>query len=161
MRELFEDTEQGLSAEEIAEFERERGSAFPEDFKAYLKEINGGWLNDSADFNFGDGHITGARNLFGFNGSSDRDIATESKRDGLPQCLLPIGDDLGGADLFVLDLRPETFGRVYVRAINVPPNPKPFLPASLFVEPDEEELYHHVADSFSDFIDMIAGRARS
>lgn len=161
MRELFEDTEVGLSDEQIGEFERERGSSFPEDFKAYLKEINGGWLNDSADFQFGDGHITAARNLFGFNGSSDRDITTESKRDGLPRSLLPIGDDLGGADLFVLDLRPETHGRVYVRAINVSPNPKPFLPASLFIEPDEEELYHHVADSFSEFIDMIAGGNRN
>jgi len=161
MKELFEDTELGLSAEQIGDFERDRGSSFPEDFKIYLKEINGGWLNDSADFQFGDGHITGARNLFGFNGSEDRDITTESKRDSLPRCLLPIGDDLGGADLFVLDLRPEMIGKVYIRAINVPPNRKPFLPASLFVERDEERLYHRVADSFSEFIDMIAGRARN
>lgn len=159
MRELFEDTEQGLSADEISEFERKRGNAFPDDFRAYLHEINGGWLNDSADFNFGDGHTTGARNLFGFNGSSDRDITTESKRDGLPRCFLPIGDDLGGADLFVLDLRTETLGKIYIRAINVPPNPKPFLPARLFPDSDDLELYHHVADSFSEFLSMITGRA--
>ncbi|WP_135212626.1 SMI1/KNR4 family protein [Vitreimonas flagellata] len=162
MKELFADAERGLADARIDESEREQGSSFPEDFKQYLREINGGWLRDSADFQFGEGHVTAARCLLGFNPSSKRDIGKkQANMDYVPPQLLPIGEDLGGADVFVLDLRPETLGRVYIRAINVPPNPKPFLPASLFVEPDEEALYHHVADSFSEFIDMIAGRARS
>lgn len=161
MKELFSDTEAGLTDEQIASYERSSGCKFPDDFKLYLREINGGWLTDSADFNFGSGHATGARSLFGFNGASDRDIQTESRERGyLPNWLLPIGDDLGGADLFVMDLRPERAGRIYIRAINAPPNEdNPILSPYLFGDPDQADLYHHVADSFSEFVDMIAGRA--
>lgn len=160
MRYLFAEVEIGLSPDRIEELEGERGMKLPADFRTFLQEVNGGWLRRSAEFDFGEGHVTAVRSLFGFNGNPCRDVPTiEGYRDSLPPCLLPIGDDVGGADLFVLDLRPESLGRVYIRAINVPPNLKPFLPASLFLDSDDLELYHHVADSFSEFIDLIAGAA--
>lgn len=69
---------------------------------------------------------------------------------------LQIALDSGG-EIFVLDLRPKTYDCVYVRAHNSPANQPPVINDAGFSEWDyeEAELYHPVAASFEEFLDML------
>lgn len=159
MKEMFSETGHGLSNVQIQRIEQSRGVIFPEDFKEYLREVNGGWLIESSDFIFGEGHVTAVRMLFGFDEDPDWNIdRIQEGADYIPNCLLPIGDD--GASLFILDLRVEMRGRVYIRSVNALPNEiNPIIDPKIFYnDPDQAALYHHVADNFTRFVDLIVGK---
>jgi hypothetical protein len=159
MKNIFSEIEGGLSSDEIAGIERDAGYIFPDDFKMYLSNINGGWVKHPSIFPLSGGGETGVRVLYGYNCSPGKDIRKhQANMYYVPRCLLPIGDDLGGNDLFVLDLRSEALGHVYIRSITEPPTSNPFLPASLFDDSDEAELYHNVAPTFSQFLGLVAAR---
>lgn len=163
MLELFCQADGGLSREQCAELERKRGQSFPSDFVEYLCTVNGGVLAQAASFTLGEDYTTAVGSVFGFNRTRVRDIVYREKllRHYVPSVLLPVAGDTAGAELFFLDLRPESLGTIYLRAFNAPRHQ----PRVLDIEPlrgyeEEAELYRFVAGNFTQLIRLATGLRR-
>jgi hypothetical protein len=70
--------------------------------------------------------------------------------------MLAIGHDPFSETIF-MDLRPGTYGKVYLRAHAYPPTGPLNIGDTGFAQADYEEasLYHSVAGSFEEFIDIL------
>lgn len=147
----------------IAAFERQRAVRLPTAYRAFLLETNGGYgpeLQILTVPNWPDWRqmvVTEMRGLHGedYNSIEQEWLGNFSKDIG--RQMLQFADDPGG-QIFVIDLRPMTHGKVYVRHHDIPPNFSRLIDDTGFDANDHEEaeLYHPIADNFEAFLAMLA-----
>ncbi|WP_459205978.1 SMI1/KNR4 family protein [Pseudomonas sp. MLB6B] len=108
---LLEDTGQPASEEAIASLEAQLGARLPDDYRAFLRSINGADL----DYDVAVTLANGERDVLSFTlygldaqsewGANPFELGQLRETDGFPSSgLLPIGRD-GGASVLLLDLR--------------------------------------------------------
>ena len=155
------------SLEELALFERDRGIELPISYKEYLRLEGGGFVQDNSGY-FADG--LGREWLFetvcGYDtrphssarydsiyNRGIRNLRLETARPFVRFAYEPNGDP------YVMDLRPQGGGRIWLVAHDTPPNDPPLLPVEDWWEDYElleARLFHPVAPSFEAFLAMHA-----
>ncbi len=158
---IFNTTHEPSSAETVSDFERSRNIKLPEDYVAFLLDINGGGLNPEKSAALIDGwNWLMVSFLLGLTSNPEHSISNHvftNFSDDIHRMMLMIGNDPFGEAIF-MDLRPTSHGKIYVRAHNSPPN-YPILvdDAGFEDEGDYEEasLFHPVADSWTEFVAML------
>jgi len=162
---------------QISEAEAQIGYKFPPDFRQYLNTHNGGRLNEEFEKNFiirrsnREDCLFPITNLEGLGYDYDILERTIGIYREEPNWLVPIGS-VHGSCKFLIDLRPEKVGMIYLNVNDAPENPSPPFSPSEFIDPDEdfddeEELqdeiehlqqfmpyYWYVAESYSDFLKL-------
>ena len=146
----------------IAAFERQRAVRLPTAYRAFLLETNGGYgpelqiLTVPSWPDWRQMVVTEMRGLHGeaYNSIEQKWLGNFSK--GIGRQMLQFADDPSG-EIFVIDLRPKTYGNVYVRCHDITPNVPFIIDDAEFDHSDyeEAELYHPVADSFEAFLTML------
>ncbi len=146
---------------QVDDFQTEICYTLPQDYKQFLVTVGGGYGPDK--------HLAYPKtwkpgiviqNIYGPQSDDYLDIRKTRDSMYVPACFLNFASDPGG-ELFVMDLRPETefYGKIYVRDHDHAFNPKPFLTVEFFEEydcdPDEARLYHFIAGSFTEFLDLL------
>lgn len=143
-----------LSAEDITEFENEAGIKFPDDYKAFMLESNGGTPKEDWLYDFFD-EVTEAKNTSVirefFSLLQDESVKMRNLRkiydimtneETIPADMLPIADDSGG-NVIGISLNKDDFGYVY------------------FINHEYDDLdtgylvKGKIAESFSDFLDSL------
>lgn len=157
---IFEKQNDHTSVVRIDAFERQRGIRLPEDYKAFLLEFNGGYLDRSNDyFEVGSWNSFCVEDLLGITDNPSTSLTTNrftNFSDYTRSKLLQIGYASG--EILFMDLREGgTHGRIYIRAHDSPPNDPILIDETGFVSGDYEEasLLHPVAKNFSDFLSML------
>jgi cell wall assembly regulator SMI1 len=148
-RVYFKDPGRKLTDADIEQLETRIGRPLPEDYKGYLKAINGGSpLAEMLDLDNAPFNATEIKVLFSFEAEDPgRDLLHhwETIPDVKDWQWLPIGIDLGRG-LLILDLRPEKYGEI------------------LYYDGDsDEEPYpvYWVAKGFDAFIDKLRDMTRA
>ena len=144
---------------DLSAFEKNRRISLPASYREFLLEGNGGYGPEPSFLDIPNWTRTSLQTIFGLTGIEAKSIHRTELGNFSPEIerqFLQIALDPGG-EVFVLDLRPTTYGRVYVRAHDSPPNRPPIIDDTGFSEWDyeEAELYHHVASSFEEFLGML------
>lgn len=143
-----------LSAEDITEFENEAGIKFPDDYKAFMLESNGGTPKEDWLYDFFD-EVTEAENTSVirefFSLLQDESVKMRNLRkiydimtyeETIPADMLPIADDSGG-NVIGISLNKDDFGYVY------------------FINHEYDDLdtgylvKSKIAESFSAFLDSL------
>jgi len=154
---------------DIDAFAAERGIEVPQPLRDFLASEGGGTgphRDTVASDNLGETYVD---TLFGFETADDAMIGTRlvhrnsvretdwgNFSEEVERQILPVARAEGG-DVFVVDCRPQSFGRVYLRAHDKPLNDPPLIDVTGFDDEDREEarLYHPVAASFDAFLGML------
>ena len=99
---------------EIQQLEELIGSAIPEDYKQFLLNFNGGYVENNMFHADENNEIVGVRYFLGINTKNDTDVykALEVYKNRVPLKFLPIGAD-GSGNLFCLSLRSKDYNTVY------------------------------------------------
>lgn len=109
---IIEDTNQPVTDAEIRSIEKELGTDLPEDYKAFLKSCNGGYLEYDILISFKNGSTEYLcfSSIYAAKGETDWEsnpfeLRQARKQDGFPQeGVIPIARD-GGSSVLFLDLR--------------------------------------------------------
>ncbi len=148
------------TTERIIAFERQRSIRLPEDYKAFLLEFNGGYLDRSNDyFEVENWNSFCVDNLLGITDDPSTSITTRrftNFSDGVRDKFLQIG--FASGEILLMDLREgNTHGQIYIRAHDSVPNDPILIDGTGFADGDYEEaaLLHPVATSFSGFLSML------
>lgn len=159
---IFKRQNQPATHQAIAEFEHRRGVRLPEVYVEFLTSINGGYTGGIDSYvrtDGGDELIV--QQILGITDNPEDSIATDrfsNFSDWLHTRMLEIAYTPNGDSLF-MDLRETgTYGRIYVRAHDSPPNDSILIDDAGFDDMDDYEealLFRPVANSFSDFIAML------
>lgn len=155
----FTDRYPAPSAGALAEFEVALGATLPDAYKAWLMREGGGRAGGDVFLDAAPANQTLVDHFHGLIGSRHGSIEAPnlgSFSAATERVLLPFAAEMGG-DPLVIDLRPATYGRVYLRAHDAPPNDPPLIDMTGMDEGDVEEasIYHPVAPSFEAFMDML------
>ena len=152
-----------ISSSQATEFETELGFILPEDYKQFLTTIGGGYAPDRG-LAYPKTWLPGVviQSIYAPQSDDYCDIrqTRESTGDYIPSCFLHFACDPNG-QFFVIDMRPESehYGKIYVRDHDHARNAKPFLTTAFFekydCDPDEHDLYHFIAGSLTEFLDML------
>lgn len=146
----------------VFEFAQTKGVRLPEDYIDFLTSQNGGYTGGlDAYVRVANGPEMIVQQVFGLTESSDESIAADqfsNFSDWVHARMLQIAYSPNG-DLLLMDLREtDTFGRIYLRAHDAPPNDTILIDETGFEDDgdyEEAQLLHPVADSFSDFVAMF------
>lgn len=133
MRLIIEDSEKKITQDEFSEFEKKFSKIFPDSFREFYLENNGGYLPES---------VHPSPLLFsGFNSIKYGKVSIEKIYQDLIddfnelKDMVPFADDEGG-DCFLLSLRDKDYGKIYIWLM------------------DEKNL-SFVSKSFDDFINEL------
>lgn len=144
---------------DLDRFERERGLRLPDAYKAFIMREQGGEaIGGDTDIAVPGWGTTGVYHWFG---ATPKDLSFFNAWLGdfsgpVSRSFVQFALGLAG-QVFVIDLRPKTHGKVYVRDHHGPPNIPHVIDGTGFDPNDHEEaqLYHPVADSFEAFLAML------
>ena len=169
---------------DLAEFETSWGCVLPIDYRNFLKTTNGGKVEYHPTYfkPFFQNHMCQISEFYGL-GSTESPLERRGEfgtskydfrrvwdyRVDLPRWLLVIGTENGSSRLFVMDLRPEKLGTIYLNDLDYPPNPNPpFEPEEFNDDEDEDDIeyirmryrewvsaYYYIAPSFSALLKMF------
>jgi len=164
---MFEYRCKPANDEQIQDAECLMGFKFPEDFKTYLKAINGGEIKEdyfvAANYdNFGIDEGIILDTLFGISADEDYNGITLRKSiPDLPDWTLPVGAYIGGMPLFLMDLRIQKLGQIILFDPDSPLNKNPaFSPEELAFPKLENvsfykeraQMYYFFCSSFGEFL---------
>jgi SMI1 / KNR4 family (SUKH-1) len=157
----FEKQNEPTNALSILEFERDRGVRLPEDYRTFLLEYNGGYLDRSNDyFEVGNWNAFIVEDLLGLTSDAESSIATRrfnNFSDYIDLHFLVIGHASG--EVLFMDLREiSSYGEIYVRAHDSPINDPILIDDQGFshvCDYEDAQLFHPVANSFAEFIAML------
>ena len=143
------------TAAAVRRAENDLGVAFPDDYRAFLRAVNGG-VPTPGEFAVAEPRRPGARLcvdvLYGVAAArGENDLAHEQRRiagrvDALPDGFVAVGFDPGAAPYFLAATGPRA-GAVY------------FYDPSGFLDPDGSPGLHVAAASFSDLLARLAAGA--
>jgi hypothetical protein len=143
---------ESVSDEEIAEFEEDECVTLPEDYKAFLRDHNGGRPIPDA-FPIGGGSIALMEMFFELGSAGDarphaatRDLQTvwREHANAIPEDMMPIGKDTRGSVLCLgTGARARTTGRIYL------------------VDPTKLRPTYEIAPSFSALFGLFVHRPRA
>lgn len=157
---IFDRENPPTTAGALDAFAAERGFTLPADYRDFLLRHNGGRPAEAnAYLDVPGWNELIVQEFFGLLGNGARSIAQRrfsNFSEPLAGALLSFGTDPGGQAL-VLDLRPASHGRVYIRAHNDPPQGLPPFDATGGdpndpADREEAALYLQIAPSFGAFI---------
>jgi len=148
-----------IDANRLAEFEHERGVRLPDSYRAFLLGCNGGYAPRPGYLAVPGWNQTIIQAFMGIDAEGAYSIESLNFLDlssWLDRHMLPMAEVPNGQG-FVLDLRPRTFGKIYVRDHDSPPNSKLAIDDAGMDETDRVSalIFHPIADSFEEFIDML------
>ncbi|UYZ63945.1 SMI1/KNR4 family protein [Hymenobacter weizhouensis] len=155
----FTGTEAPATAADLRAIEQEYGFVFPEDYKAHILRVNGGWPRRNTFLQSRENGRTTERDINQFkpvqHGSYTLERSLESLRDQLHPDLIPFADEAGG-DQFCLSVGPEDYGSVYYIA-HESYRPPAFLEDDELVPQPREygEGVHFLAPSFTAFLEGL------
>lgn len=148
-----------VTRQQMADFERERGIRLPDGYRQFLLDYNGGYAPDPGYLDVPGWNETVLQAFLGVDTGGSYSFARENFHDLSPwldQHFFPFAEDPGG-QVFVIDLRQKTYGKVYVRDHDSPRNIALRIDDTGMDETDRVAalIFHPVADSFADFIAML------
>lgn len=157
----FEKQNEPTNALSISEFERDRGVKLPEDYRTFLLDYNGGYLDRSNDyFEVGNWNAFIVEDLLGLTSEAESSIATRrfnNFSDYIDLHFLVIGHASG--EILFMDLREiSSYGKIYVRAHDSPINDPILIDEEGFshvCDYEDAKLFHPVANSFAEFLAML------
>jgi hypothetical protein len=146
----------------VLEFAQIKDVRLPEDYIDFLTSNNGGYTGGlDAYVHVPNGPEIIVQQLFGLTESSDGSIAADqfsNFSDWMHARMLEIAYTPNG-DTLLMDLREtNTFGKIYLRSHDGPPNDTILIDETGFENDgdyEEAQLLHPVADSFSKFVAMF------
>ena len=157
---IFECKNHPTTAQAVSEFESIRGIRLPEDYKEFLLTFNGGYVDRVNDyFEVGSWNAFCVDELLGLTEDPETSISTRRFSnffEYIDARLLEFGYASG--EILYLDLRETAaYGKIYIRAHDSAPNDPILIDDEGFTPEDYEEaqLFHPVADSFSEFVAML------
>lgn len=149
------------SSRAVSEFLQRRGIQLPADYVEFLTTINGGYTGGLDSYALlRNGIEMVVQQILGLTSYSDDSIATKHFTNFsnfthdrmLDVAYTPNGDSI------VMDLREATYGKIYLRAHDSPPNDPISIDDSGFeddVDYEEASLFHPVANSWTEFVAML------
>ena len=154
-REPFEPTSEAA----LDDFALKRGIVLPHEYRAFLLKHNGGYAPNDSYIRVESWNSTAIHTMLGLVDNESESISVQrlggfSKE--VRRQLLKIAFD-SGSHMFVMDLRTKNYGKIYIRDHNTPPKLVPVIDDFGFdkYDPEEATLYHHIADSFTEFLAML------
>ena len=162
MKILWDRQNPPVQQQELDRFEEERGVQIPQSYRDFIVRNRGGYSAGGDDVLFAPSwNETPVSVWYGASGSRfggtfhKRDIGNFSQ--AVSEKFIQFAEDPGG-QVFVIDLRPKTYGKVYVRDHDGPLKRPPIIDDSGFAsigDHEEAELYHPIADSFDAFLGLL------
>ena len=144
---------------EITELESSREFDLPTDFRNYLKEVGGGIVGSGGYFELPYSRSSIILAIKGFTQDPLFDIRHNRFNNfskGIDQKLLYVASDIG-RQAVIMDLRLRFHGHIYYYDPDMIPLENAQLDVAGFDKHDHTEatLYHHIADSFTEFIALL------
>jgi cell wall assembly regulator SMI1 len=151
-----------VTQNELDRFEELRGIKIPKSYRDFISANRGGYSAGGDDTLFAPTwNETPVSVWYGTIGSSyggtffKRDLGNFSPT--VAEKFLQFAEDPGG-QIFVIDLRPRSYGRVYVRDHDGPINSPPVIDDEGFsndTDYEEAELFHPISESFDAFLNLL------
>lgn len=144
----------------IRELEAALGIELPNGYVEFLLAYNGGVPDPSNRYiDIPDWNELLVSEIYGISGIAEHSVATDrfsNFSSVIAKRMLAICHDPFSETIF-MDLRPRTYGKIYVRAHAYPPTDPLNIDDTGFEQADYEEasLYYPIAGSFEEFIDML------
>ena len=150
-----------LKQKELDQLEAERSIRLPTSYREFIYQNRGGYTAGGDDILFAPNwNETPVSVWYGAMGSPyggtfhNRHLGNFSE--SVSRQFLQFAEDPGG-QIFVIDLRPGTYGKFYVRDHDGPLNRPALIDDDGFEGSDHEEaeLYHPIAASFEAFLELL------
>lgn len=151
-----------IQLEDLSRLEIERGVEIPKSYREFISQNRGGYSAGGDDVLFAPSwNETPVSIWYGTEGSTyggtffKWDLGNFSPE--VAKKFLQFAEDPGG-QIFVIDLRSQTYGRVYVRDHDSPLKRPPIIGSEGFstdTDYEEAELFHPIAESFEAFLNLL------